>query len=186
MKAKPAGLIRLDDVPLDDPGPADADELVSVLYREHATDLIRCAVVILGDRGMAEDVVQEAFCGLYRRWGSLSDRAKALTYVRSAVLNRCRTVLRSRARRSRIGLSSMTPPAPSAEHEALIGEEHRAVLAGLRRLPPRQREALALRFLADLDELEIAELMGISQGTVKSTVSRGITALGKQLGGASE
>jgi RNA polymerase sigma factor (sigma-70 family) len=76
----------------------------------------------------------------------------------------------------------MTPSAPSAEDEALVGEEHRAVLAALRRLPPRQRKALALRFLADLDEPEIAGLMGISQGTVKSTVSRGIAALGQQLG----
>jgi RNA polymerase sigma-70 factor (sigma-E family) len=155
---------------------------VTALYQQHATDLIRCAVVILGDRGMAEDVVQEAFCGLFSRWASLADPAKALPYVRSAVLNRCRSVLRSRSRRSRIGLAEMAPLAPSAEDATLIGEEHRAVLAGLRRLPPRQREALALRFLADLDEPEIAELMGISRGTVKSTVSRGIAALGKHLG----
>jgi RNA polymerase sigma-70 factor (sigma-E family) len=182
VRSRTAGRIRLDEVPEDEPGPGDADELVTALYRQHATDLIRCAVVMLGDRAMAEDVVQEAFCGLFRRWGSLSDPAKALHYVRSAVINRCRTVLRNRGRRIRIGLSVMAPAAPSAEDEALIGEEHRDVLAGLRLLPPRQREALALRFLADLDEPEIAALMGVSQGTVKSTVSRGIAALGKHLG----
>jgi RNA polymerase sigma-70 factor (sigma-E family) len=169
-------------VPAGEPVPRGADELVTALYQEHATGLIRCAVVILGDRAMAEDVVQEAFCGLYRRWDSLSEPAKALEYVRSAVLNRSRNVLRSRARRTRVGLSVMVPAASSAEDQALLGEEHRAVLAGLRQLPPRQREALALRFLADLDEPEIAELMGISRGTVKSTVSRGIAALGQQLG----
>jgi RNA polymerase sigma-70 factor (sigma-E family) len=167
-------------VPGGDRGCGGADELVTVLYREHATGLIRCAVVILGDRATAEDVVQEAFCGLYRRWAHLSDPAKSLPYVRAAVLNRCRTVLRGRARRIRVGFTG--PAAPSAEDEALIGEDHRAVLAGLRMLPPRQREALALRFLADLDEPEIARLMGVSQGTVKSTISRGLAALGKHLG----
>jgi RNA polymerase sigma factor (sigma-70 family) len=65
---------------------------------------------------------------------------------------------------------------------ALVSEEHRAVLAAMRRLPTRQREALVLRFYLDLDEEEIARSMRISQGTVKSTTSRGLAALGRLLG----
>src|SRR5262250_2626605 len=76
----------------------DAGQAVTALYREHAVGLLRLAVAMLGDRPAAEDVVQEAFCGLYRRWPHLSDPAKSLPYVRSAVLNGCRSVIRQRSR----------------------------------------------------------------------------------------
>jgi len=71
--------------------------------------------------------------------------------------------------------------AESAEYAALVGEEHREVLTALRRLPGRQREALVLRFYLDLSEPEVAATMGISQGTVKSTTSRALAALGRLL-----
>src|SRR6185437_663958 len=67
---------------------------VGALYQASALGLIRLAYVMLGDRPSAEDVVQEAFCGLYRQWHSLADTGKALAYVRSSVINGCRTVLR--------------------------------------------------------------------------------------------
>jgi RNA polymerase sigma-70 factor (sigma-E family) len=154
-------------------------EAVTALYRAHALGLIRLAVVMLGDRPAAEDVVQEAFCGLYRRWHSLSDTGKALSYVRSSVINGCRTVLRRRRRQG--GLTG-DPPGESAEAAALISEEHRQVLTAIRRLPTRQREALVLRFYLDLDEAEIAASMRISRGTVKFTTSRALAALGRILG----
>lgn len=164
------------------PDPGDGDAAVTELYRAHAVGLIRLAVVILGDRQAAEDVVQDAFCGLYRRWQHFDDPARALGYVRSATLNGCRSALRTRIRGQR------RPPRPavaaesaSAENAALVGEEHREVLAALRRLPDRQREALVLKFYLDLSEPQIAAAMGISQGTVKSTTSRALTALGRQL-----
>jgi RNA polymerase sigma-70 factor (sigma-E family) len=153
---------------------------VTNLYRAHAGGLVRLAVIMVGDRATAEDVVQEAFCGLYRRWPHLTDTAKALGYARSAVLNGCRTIQRHRARRT--GHRIPEPACASAEAVALIGEEHRAVLAALQTLPSRQREALVLRYFADLTDGEIALAMGICQGTVKSTISRGIAALGKLLG----
>jgi len=159
---------------------ASADESVSRLYQAHASGLVRLAVIMVGDRPTAEDVVQEAFCGLYRRWPHLADGANALAYTRSAVLNRCRSVQRYRARRA--GHRVAEPTAASAEAVALVGEEHREVLAALQVLPPRQREALVLRFFADLGDADIARTMGVSRGTVKSTISRGLTALGKQLG----
>jgi len=144
--------------------------------------MIRLAVVMLGDRGAAEDVVQDAFSGLYRRWNHLADNSNALSYVRSAILNRCRSELRRRIRAEQRAARQAAPPdAASAEAMALISAEHDAVLRALRSLPPRQREALVLRFYLDLPETEIAATMGITPGTVKSTTSRGLSALAQLL-----
>jgi RNA polymerase sigma-70 factor (sigma-E family) len=136
-------------------------------------------MIMLGDLAEAEDVVQEAFCGLYRRWRHLHEPAKALRYVRTAVFNGCRSHLRARARAERRSTSQVAGPVASAEERALLAEEHRLVLAALRRLPPRQRQALVLRFYLDLSEADIAAAMGISQGTVKSTTSRALGTLSR-------
>jgi RNA polymerase sigma-70 factor (sigma-E family) len=160
--------------------PLPAAEAVTALYRAHALGLIRLAVVMLGDRPAAEDVVQEAFCGLYRRWHTLSDTGKALSYVRSSVMNGCRSVLRRRDRQQ--AHLADDPLGESAESAVLVSEEHQQVLSAIRRLPDRQREALVLRFYLDLDEGEIASSMRISRGTVKSTTSRALAALGRILG----
>jgi RNA polymerase sigma-70 factor (sigma-E family) len=161
--------------------PTAADQ-VTRLYRIHGMDLIRIAAVMLGSRAGAEDAVQDAFCGLYRRWNQLADPQNALSYVRSAVMNRCRSELRRRARLERRADQNHRPlDADSPEQAAILGEEHQDVLAALRRLPDRQREALILRYFMDLPEPEIATAMGISQGTVKSTTSRAIAALARQL-----
>jgi RNA polymerase sigma-70 factor (sigma-E family) len=158
---------------------ADVTSGVTAVYQAHAVGLIRLAIVMLGDRAAAEDVVQDAFLGLYRRWAGLADPANALTYVRSAVLNRCRNELRRRGRsrdqRAEVAASE------SAEAAALIGEEHQRVLAAIRALPERQREALVLRFYLDMSEEEAARTMGISRGTVKSATHRAVAALGRML-----
>jgi RNA polymerase sigma-70 factor (sigma-E family) len=159
---------------------ADARAAVAGLYEVQAIGLIRLALVMLGDRAAAEDVVQDAFVGLFRRWPSLQDPGKALVYVRSAVLNGCRTQLRARSRVAGRPLPDM-PAVSSAEHEVLVAERHREVLAALRKLPDRQREALLLRYYLDLPAPEIAACMGISQGTVKSTTSRALAALARLL-----
>jgi RNA polymerase sigma-70 factor (sigma-E family) len=157
----------------------DPEKAVIGLYRVHVLGLTRLAVVMLGDRPAAEDVVQDAFCGLYTHWRRLSDPGKALPYLRASVLNGCRNHRRRwyRAGRQPAGWED----AESAESAVLLAEEHRQVLAGLRRLPARQREALVLRFYLELAEPEIAQTMGISQGTVKSTTSRALAALGRIL-----
>ncbi|WP_258574434.1 SigE family RNA polymerase sigma factor [Actinomadura parmotrematis] len=157
----------------------DAAPAVTDLYRGHALGLTRLAFVMVGDRQTAEDVVQDAFTGLYRRWGHIEDRERALNYVRSAVLNGCRNALRARRRPLRV---THQPAVWSAETAALVGEERREVLAALARLPARQREALVLRYFSGLSEQEIAAAMGVSRGTVKSTTSRALAALGRLLG----
>jgi RNA polymerase sigma-70 factor (sigma-E family) len=161
-----------------DPPPRSGESgaAVAALYREHALGLIRLAYVSQGSRAAAEDIVQEAFCGLYRRWDHLSSTDKAVAYLRSSVLNGCRNAVRRSGRTPRA--VTHQPPADSAESAALIGELRREVIAGLRQLPARQREALVLRFYLELSDVEIAEVMGISVNTVRSTLRRGIGALG--------
>ena len=168
-----------------EPGPsaplADAAEAVTALYETHALGLIRLAVIMLGDRPAAEDVVQEAFYGLYRRWHALSDTTNALAYVRSSVINGCRSALRRRVRQLALAGAEQPVESDSAESSALLSEEYRQVLLAIRRLPSRQREALVLRYYLDLDEAEIASSMQVSRGTVKSTTSRALAALGRIL-----
>lgn len=156
-----------------------AEVAVGRLYRASALELIRLAYVLLGDRPSAEDVVQEAFCGLYRRWDRLADTDSALYYVRSSVLNGCRSLLRRRA--ARRGSGTFDLPAISAEAVVLSGEEREEVIRGLVGLPRRQREALVLRFYLDMSDEQIARVMGIRQSTVRSTTHRGIEALGRVL-----
>jgi RNA polymerase sigma factor (sigma-70 family) len=97
-------------------------------------------------------------------------------------MNRCRSELRRQARLQRRADQNHRPlDAESPEQTAILGEEHRDVLAALRRLPDRQRESLILRYFMDLPDPEIATAMGVSQGTVKSTTSRALAALARQL-----
>ena len=167
------------------PPPPGADTSVTALYQAHALGLIRFAYLMLGERQAAEDVVQEAFAGLYRRWEKLSDPGKALPYVRSSVLNGCRSQLRRHGRApaglAAAGLADTALPVVSAESAVLSAEQRRSVLRALRQLPPRQREVLVLRFYLDLSEAEIAAAMGIGPSTVRSTAHRALGALGRML-----
>jgi RNA polymerase sigma-70 factor (sigma-E family) len=165
-----------------DPVGSGAAAAVTALYEEHAIGLIRLAVVMLGDRPSAEDAVQDAFCALYRRWDKLTDQDKALAYVRSSVLNTCRSMLRRRMRASRRNPLEVLVDVWSAESAVLLAEEHREVIEALGRLPRRQREALVLRYYADLAPAEVARSMNISAGTVKSTTSRALAELARLLG----
>ena len=173
----------LTNVPVPPDAAADPAGQVTALYQAHALGLLRLAVLMLGERHAAEDVVQDAFLGLFRRWDALHDHERALAYVRSSVFNGCRTVLRKRTRDREFVL--VEPDAESAEARVVLGEEHREVLAALRRLPDRQREAVALRYCLDMPVGEVARVMGIAEGTVKSAASRGIAAIARMLKGDS-
>lgn len=162
------------------PASLEASRHVSALYQAHALALVKLAVLMTGDQPTAEDVVQDAFLGLYRRWQALHDADKAIGYLRSSVLNGCRSVHRVRYRRLGIAVDP-AEPAGSAEAEAMLGEAHREVLAALRRLPRRQREAVVLRYYLDMTEEQAARTMGVARGTVKSATSRGLSALARLL-----
>jgi RNA polymerase sigma-70 factor (sigma-E family) len=159
---------------------AEARQHVAALYQAHALGLVKLAVLMVGDQPTAEDVVQDAFLGLYRRWAALQDQEKALSYVHASVLNGCRMIHRGKYRRGRAAPGD-PGHAESAEAAAMLGEAHREVLAALRRLPARQREAVVLRYYLDMTEDQAAQAMGVSRGTVKSATSRGIVALARLL-----
>jgi len=158
---------------------AAKEAAVTVLYHEHALSLIRLAHIMLGGRAGAEDIVHDAFCGLYRRWDHLADPNKALGYVRSSVLNGCRTALRRGRLADRV--RSYQPAAASAEAAVLSGEERREVVRALRRLPERQREVLVLGYYLDLSDEQIADDLGIGASTVRSTRHRALAALERAL-----
>ena len=174
------------------PGAAAA---VTALYAEHSLGLVRLAVVITGERGVAEDIVQDAFLGLYRRWDRVPAMTAPLAYLRVSVVNGCRTALRRRSRAERwlgdgpgdldeatlAARRGLPGVADSAEASALLNEEQRAVAAALRALPQRQREAVVLRYYLDLSIEDTAQAMGVSTGTVKSATHRALAAVGRTL-----
>jgi RNA polymerase sigma factor (sigma-70 family) len=151
-----------------------AEQVVTELYQRHRLRLIGTALVLTGDRPTAEDVVQEAFAGLYRAMPRLADPDKALG---------CRLVHRARTRSLRLH-SQFRPDQPvdwSAESAVLAREESRLALQAVARLRGRAREVLAMRYLLDMSDGEIAAALGVSKGTVSSTASRALAALASTL-----
>jgi RNA polymerase sigma-70 factor (sigma-E family) len=154
----------------------NAEAAVTELYSLHYRTLVRLAALLVRDVPTAEEVVQDAFVAMHDAWQRLRDAENALAYLRQAVVNRSRSVLRHRTVVDK-NLQKAPPDMPSAEHGAMALLERSAVIAALRGLPDRQREAIVLRYYADLSEAEIAATMGISRGAVKSHTARGMSAL---------
>lgn len=155
---------------------SEADAAVTELYAAHYKSLVRLAALLVRDMGTAEEVVQDSFVAMHGGWRRLRDSDKALSYLRQSVVNRSRSVLRHRVVVDR-NAPKPPPDMPSAEHGAIALFERSAVIAALRTLPPRQREALVLRFYADMSEAQIADAMRISRGAVKSHTARAMQAL---------
>jgi RNA polymerase sigma-70 factor (sigma-E family) len=158
------------------PADIEADRVVTALYAEHYQTLVGLAAFLVRDTSTAEEVVQDSFFAMHRGWRRLKDRDKALAYLRRSVVNRSRSVLRHRMV---VDKNAPQPPPdmPSAEQGAIVQMERAAVVNALRTLPLRQREALVLRYYADLSASQIAAIMGISTGAVKSHTARGMSSL---------
>jgi len=154
----------------------DRHRAVEDLFAAEYTSLLRLATLVLGDRASAEDAVQEAFVKLHRSWDRIRDLDAAPAYLRSIVLNTSRSGLR-RLRTASKYQPQVVPDSRSAEDGSMQREEHRRVIEALQTLPRRQRECIAMRYYLNLSEREIAETLGISQGSVKSHTSRGMSAL---------
>jgi RNA polymerase sigma-70 factor (sigma-E family) len=169
-------------------GPPPANQTVGAVgavFREHHGELVRLALLMVGDLPTAEDVVQDVYASLQKRWSHSAAPDEVLPYVRAAVLNGCRSVLRRRGIARRAGVLhsvSARTETISAESEVMLSEDRREVLAALSRLPRRRREVLVLRYYLGLSEAEIGTVLGISPGTVKSTAARGLAALAHELG----
>jgi RNA polymerase sigma-70 factor (sigma-E family) len=175
----------LDGPPAPDPGTGQENRhetalTLEDLYRQHRMRLVRLAVLLVDEASTAEDVVQEAFTGLHRHWSGLRDEAAALGYLRTAVVNGSRSVLRRR-KTARGYVPPHQANARSAESLAMLTTEHQAVVTALGQLPPRQREVLVLRYYGGMSEAEIATATGVSRGTVKSSASRALDALQRLL-----
>jgi RNA polymerase sigma-70 factor (sigma-E family) len=158
------------------PGEWNAELAVIELYSIQYKSLVRLAAMLVRDISTAEEVVQDAFIAMHDGWHRLKDADKALAYLRQAVVNRSRSVLRHRMVVEK-NAPKPAPDMPSAEHGALALLERSAVIAALRDLPERQREAIVLRYYADLSEAEIATTMRISRGAVKSHTARAMASL---------
>src|SRR5215475_6483199 len=142
-------------------GEWDAAKAVTAIYTTHYRSLVRLAVLLVRDVATAEEVVQDSFIAMHGAWRRLRDTEKALSYLRQSVVNRSRSVLRHRMVVDK-NAPKPAPDMPSAEQGAISLLERSAVIAALRTLPPRQREALVLKYYGDLSEAQIATAMGIS------------------------
>jgi RNA polymerase sigma-70 factor (sigma-E family) len=159
-----------------------ADEALELLYAAHWRQLVRLAVLLVHDVGSAEEIVQDCFISVHSKWNRLHDPDKALAYLRQSVVNRSRSHLRHLSVVRRHADHQGLPPVTAGADDAAYDHARRAtVLDALRRLPRRQREVLALRYYLDLAESEIADMLGISRGAVKSHASRGAAALRAEL-----
>lgn len=153
-----------------------ADALLVDTYRAHYRDLVRLAAFLTSSHEDAEEVVQDAYVKVYGAWRRVRDPERVEAYLRTTVVN----LARSRLRHRKVATAHRPEPLPdaaSAETGALERVQREAVLQALHQLPRRQREAVALRYYADLSEAQTAEAMGCSVGSVKSHTSRGLSAL---------
>lgn len=157
-------------------GAISADAAITEIYGQHYRSLVRLATLLVHDIATAEEVVQDSFVALHAGLHRLRDSEKTLSYLRAAVVNKSRSVLRHRVVVDR-NAPKPPPDMPSAEHGALTLIERSSVVAALRSLPDRQREVVVLRYYGDLSEAQIAAAMGITRGAVKSHTSRAMSAL---------
>lgn len=145
------------------------------------TKLLRTARLLTNSRDDAEDLLQTALEKAYRNWSKVSAELSPEPYVRRILVN---TVI-SKGRRRRIlrEVHMSAPPEVPVTSEAHTVELRDALLEELRRLGPRQRAVLVLRYWEDLPEAEVAELLGCSVGTVKSQAARGLAHIRKRMDG---
>jgi RNA polymerase sigma-70 factor (sigma-E family) len=159
---------------------APVGDRIQDLYVRHAPAAFRLAILLTGDRQLAEDCVQDAFVKVIGRLGHLRSGEAFDAYLRRTVVNLVNNRWRRRSlerRHERPEVPRLVAPADAALVERLT------VWEAIRGLPTRQRTAIVLRFYEDLKEADIAAVMRCSEGTARSLVSRGMASLRARLGG---
>jgi RNA polymerase sigma-70 factor (sigma-E family) len=148
--------------------------------REHTSALLRMAYLLTGNRTAAEELVQDTLVRLYPKWERVEAAEAPLAYVRRALANGFINHQRRAARRE----YAYADVPEHADHRDALGQLHDRdeIWAGLLTLPERQRAALVLRFFEDLSDEESAAALGCRVGTIRSLVSRGLSALREQMG----
>jgi RNA polymerase sigma-70 factor (sigma-E family) len=151
------------------------DEALSRLFEAHYADTVRLAFYLTGSWPVGEDLAQEAFVRLWRRWGGLRDHHAALGYLRTTVVNLSRSALRRR-------LLELRHQQTSSQEEHEVDPVARLDIArALAGLPAGKRACVVLRHLVDLSVEETAAVLGISTGSVKSQTHKGLRLLAAAL-----
>ena len=164
--APPAAAVTHSDAVVDTTVP---DLAFAAVYQERYASMVRVAVLMLGDQHAAEEVVQDAFAAVFLKWARVDH---PVTYVRQAVVNRCRDVIRRRRLADAIN---------RRRHDMVIVEAREHVDDLLAVLSPRERAAVVLRFYDDQSIAEIARILGTRPGTVKSLLHRALARLRERI-----
>jgi len=154
----------------------DADFTEFVRYAWPA--LYRTAYLLVGDRGLAEDLVQTSLAKTYVSWGRVRDRSAAGVYARTVLVNTASSWFRRRGWRNEMA-TDQVPDRASAAGPEVDGALLREVLLTL---PPRQRAVVVLRFYEDRSVDEVAAILQITAGTVKSQTAHALQKLRAALG----
>lgn len=155
------------------------DEEFTELVHAAWPGLYRTAYLMLGDHQLAEDLTQTALAKTYASWRKVQDRAAAPAYARAVMANTAASWFRRRSWRNE--LPTETLPDHGVEHDPSTSP---ALLDALATLAPRQRAVVVLRYYDDLSVRDVAQALGISEGTVKSQTSDALARLRTQLGEA--
>ncbi|CAL9440949.1 RNA polymerase sigma-E factor [Actinosynnema sp. ALI-1.44] len=149
-------------------------------FREFVTArspaLLRTAYLLAGDAHGAQDLLQAALMGTARHWSRIRRRDQPDAYVRRAMVNQQARWWRQRARRAESPVAVPPERAVAGDHAEQVADRHE-VLDALRRLPARQRAVVVLRYYEDRPEAEVAALLGVSPGTVRSQASKALAKL---------
>ncbi|MGH2721528.1 MAG: SigE family RNA polymerase sigma factor [Actinomycetota bacterium] len=155
---------------------AGRDDELALLWRDAYPGLVRLGFLVAGDRGLAEELAQEAFIRARRGWDRIRNEESAGAYLRATVVNLARNSVRRRILEARH--RPVRDPRP-VTHAAL---ERLDFVRAVQALPPRQRACVALRYYEDLTEEVTARILGISVGTVKSQTHKALRRLQELLG----
>lgn len=160
------------------PRPPSDDDYTAFV---HATwpSLYRTAYLMLGDTGLAEDLVQTALAKTYANWRKVRDLDAAAGYARTTMINTAASWFRRRSWRNELATETLPESTYHPDHSS-----RPALLDALRQLAPRQRAVIVLRYYEDLSIAEAARALGCSEGTVKSQTSEALTRLRTLLGDA--
>ncbi len=166
--------------PGSDSFPTSSRAAVTALFLAHHRRLVGLASLLVDDHGSAEEIVQDAFESLYKRWNGLRDPSTAVAYLDRSIVYGARSWVRRR-----VTARSFVPPEagvlPSAESAIVDGRRKEELALAIRELPQRQREVVVLRYYLDLSEEQIATWLGVSTGSVKRHAFRATAALQKRM-----
>lgn len=157
--------------------PSDAE--FAAFARTAWPPLYRTAYLLVGDHGLAEDLVQTSLAKTYASWNRVRDVSAAGVYARTVLINTATSWFRRRGWRNEIATEHL--PDAGQSHDETTGP---SLMAALRALPPRQRAVVVLRYYDDLDVGQTAAVLGISPGTVKSQTAHALAKLRVSLGEA--